>query len=1486
MFWSQSKTAPRPIIPVVPSSGNRKYQKESLAHHRTLNVRLFILSGLILAMIGSGAWLWHDQQVRQQAGSLLEAAAAAEEAEDWKGVQRHLRDYLRYHPESPDATRRLAQAADRSIATPSDRLRVVALLADAVRLNPDQIELMARLAELQYQTDSPSALATAECVIERCPKHAGALATRAHILDRRYEQRMDSVPINELLEAISQALRADPDNVALAVRQARLLRREARAIAQAENKPIADIYRRADGVLDQLIVDCPDLVDAHVARYAYRTEHGLRRPRPAEDTSVDSDLEAALRVDPNHRFARLSAAAELAGRDLYAPLAEGSSLPLNSNKRLAAIEHLSNVRQHHPREVRAYLGISLLEILNTESDKSLAEARFALTDGLKATGSDQPSLHLRLAEMAIEADQGDDAEDWLKRVEHTLRVQEAAADRTLLASTRKSRASLSYLQARWCLRFDGMRQTTRVVDLLNEAARLETETNFQARCHFLIGQTYARGAQWDMAAGAFRKATRLVPDWRAARWGYAGALRHCRRPTHAIRELNLLLENTKFSDRSPSRGDIWVDMAACRLVEQLARPQPLRDWTEFDQALETAKANVPSAVMLLFIEAHADLTKGGEGAKEAVFARINAAEAEHGKNRVYWTLAAEFYHPMGEADATQKALDKLAALDPADAVALQNRLRLGMSKVGSLSQREQEMQLIHARALWDEGRRDDSLEVLKTLAARSPESAPLQAEIALAAYLLGDSLTLTNARDHLLSVDGEKGTNLLCGQTLVWLDDARRGESGAIEQALESARRLVTLRSEWGTAHLIHGICLETQGQFDRAAQSYREALGLGDRSGNVLRRYLECAPLCGQQAEAAKLLDQLPAATIASREVVPGAVGIWLRTNNLKRAEGAAEQFAQEWPSLASAWALLGEARFQLASQNKNNELEAEAIRALETAIRLEPGNVSYRMAHAAALLKREDRDATAEVLAAVRAIIELNRLTHDEPSKSQLSLALGWGLRFAGDPVRSEKFLRASRQQVSGDAEREQLEGNWPELLWTSASLDEGPATFREGDLHSTPPAAVSLFGILLASSTDEQQRRLGAEWLFSSKRWLAVAAVVRGGPEHRDEALTLLRALSKPTRGDLLLTARLARMKGNHEAALADYGKALTALADRPNAPDVLLEIGRFANEQATQESSPVAQQALEQLQGHWGDRVETVLLSLQTESKSKSRSDLVGIAKKAFLRADPALTPNESIAIADEMVTLGMQTSAEELLRERFQGTIPGKVVLATWLARHANGWDAAVELAQQLDVEEHDIAAARVLAEILHRGSPTPEQSKWAEDLFAKAAAAPSTERLPFLTYLAVLREHQGNIDDAIQLTKAALELQPDNPAHRNNLAWFLSAYRGENEAALDILNPAIAETGPLSTMLDTKGLILMQLGRHRESVRTLEASTSETENEAYHALHLAESYARSGWPELGQRLMAKLPATVKAELPPRDDQAYEQLKGAHPIVGN
>jgi predicted Zn-dependent protease len=214
------------------------------------------------------------------------------------------------------------------------------------------------------------------------------------------------------------------------------------------------------------------------------------------------------------------------------------------------------------------------------------------------------------------------------------------------------------------------------------------------------------------------------------------------------------------------------------------------------------------------------------------------------------------------------------------------------------------------------------------------------------------------------------------------------------------------------------------------------------------------------------------------------------------------------------------------------------------------------------------------------------------------------------------------------------------------------------------------------------------------------------------------------------------------------------------------------------------------------------------------------------------------------VADLLEKIGQIAAAEEALRTYAarargpQGTLP----LARFLARQKRPSEA-LDLCEKAwkTAPSPEVVDTMLLILVVTRNDP--QQAGRAERLLGTALAKEPTAA-DKLFRLAHLRIFEGRYDEAETLLRQSIDLGPGNTGPMNNLAWLLALRRREGDQALELVNRAIALVGPTPSLLDTRALVYLTLGKEDKAIQDLQESLASQRSASVY-FHLAQAYAQT-----------------------------------------
>jgi len=95
---------------------------------------------------------------------------------------------------------------------------------------------------------------------------------------------------------------------------------------------------------------------------------------------------------------------------------------------------------------------------------------------------------------------------------------------------------------------------------------------------------------------------------------------------------------------------------------------------------------------------------------------------------------------------------------------------------------------------------------------------------------------------------------------------------------------------------------------------------------------------------------------------------------------------------------------------------------------------------------------------------------------------------------------------------------------------------------------------------------------------------------------------------------------------------------------------------------------------------------------------------------------------------------------------------------------------------------------------------------------------------------AELRIVQKRYDDAIVLYQTILKTNPHQTIALNNLAWYLSQFKGRHATARTLIDQALESVGPVAAYLETRGSVRLNQGDTEGAIRDFKESLQQTES--------------------------------------------------------
>jgi len=610
---------------------------------------------------------------------------------------------------------------------------------------------------------------------------------------------------------------------------------------------------------------------------------------------------------------------------------------------------------------------------------------------------------------------------------------------------------------------------------------------------------------------------------------------------------------------------------------------------------------------------------------------------------------------------------------------------------------------------------------------------------------------------------------------------------------------------------------------INKAIQHYQEALKLDPGASIIFDEltdlYIQTGRLRDAIQQAQDMLKQNPdnlgarrmLGRIYMRIMIPNTQNGRIDENFLRQATDQYQKITEKDPKDAESWVVLG--RLYLYAHNSS-----DAEKSFNTALKLEPDNVD---ALSGLAMMYRDLGDTKDAIAKLKAITDKNP---NERSLAELASAYEdmQDYKDAADALK--------RAVALGGENADALTAELARDLLQSNQVDE----------------ALKLYQELAAGDPQNPEYQLKMSEIYTSRGDLAKARatlnkakeiqpdsiVVRydeaGLLEHegkRGDAITVLKGLlddtTKPHYSD--------GERNNRVLFLRQLGADYQALQQYPQAIDTYKQWAAL-----DPDSAPDAEAAI-----------------IETYRAQKDYAEALREAEtaiKKYPKASAGLTVEHAQTLADEgkidqgvselRTLLGTGKGADDGSAEQKKKAQTGAADDASAAARDRGMY---LEIAQAYEKGKrwNDMAKAlndaeklcnndkEKIAVFFMRGSMLERQKKFepAEAEFRKVLAIDPNYAgaLNYLGYM--LADRNTRLDEAYDLIKKAVDLDPDNGAYLDSLGWVY--YRqGKYTEAEELLERAIAQM-PDPTVHDHLGDVYAKLGRTRDAITQWQASMTE-----------------------------------------------------------
>ena len=1358
------------------------------AKSRRLNFRALVILGIIVAVGLGGFFVMKTLLIRSNQGTFLEQARRAVDDKRPDDALRYVNEYLKFNPSSLDGLELKAKIltdASRDGAAVQEAMRVENQI---LALDPSRKGARKRQIELNIRAGQYRA---AQVAAEEYLKQVDD--AEAHRLMGQALEGVgylgDASALDRAMTEYEKAEAIQPGDVTGGLRLAQLYRLKGKDPA------------RAVEVMDSLLKSNPDSVKARLARYQFF----LTDPdSPGKLARALGELDAAIKLSPGNAEARVIAA----------------EFAVQRGETAEARRHLEAINPKPVNDLPIKLVTGMIEIKEQHDDAAIESWR----SGLVQTRGSDVDLTWLLARLLL-----------LKG-----RIREAEP---LLAQYRRLTGGTEPTPEYRFLHAILLTKTGRAAEAVKEleAIRDKINRNFSGQLFFAIGAAYEALRDESKAIEAYQRAT-IPGDAGADPWLAIARIQLTTRPADAIATLE---RGLSILSNEPG---LLATLAQILWRQEAAKSPDKRNWAEFERWIEKAEKSAPKAPDVAIIRAE---YLAANGRADDAAKLIADACLRSPKSIVLWLARVRI---LSRSDHAKEALDVLndavkAAGDDAAIVveraqillqqgqvkAARDTLTAGLDRVQSSQKsaiwralgafHQTQRDLAAAKTAFEEWSRlqPDSAEphlALLNLAVASDDVAAMEGQVAAIKAISGsDNVLWKIARAEYLLQVKPKAPN-----------DAAPEDKTRLAEVESLVKEIAVAAPLQPSSSLLEGRLMERRKRIDDAIAAYQKALDL--RGGLVALRPLVLLLIQEKRDAELETLHKRLGAFPPEIERLAGTLK--LRKGDAREAERLARRFVQGDPQSldAATWQA-----FVLKSLGKSGEAEET----LRTMTRQRPEDPAAWLSLLMFQVSKKDMTGAAATVEAMK-----TRVKTDRPELLQATC------------------YRVLGSKPLADAAYEAALKRWPDdpAVWRS-TIDyyelTGRLTLAEQSLRRLLQISPGVdwarrrLAIILSARTNDPAAMAEAMAMVTEdakgsdspddRLNRAVVLARSSDPRNRDEAIKVLQRLATEIPNSAILHDTLARTL----IAADRKAEALAHAAKAADAPDATVDSILLSADLALEEKDyPRAEAMLARLVAIDPKALPTVELGARLLHAKGDDKGAVASLRAAFDDHKSAADGQAvGVGILKILMDLKRFDDAEAIGRDLAKLGTFGQIKFAELLGGRGKIDEAKTYLAAAAKAGAAVDAIRSSLA--LATESPTPDAWLAQTDALIVAAMAANPGSTDLLQLLAYLRHLQKNYADEIRLYEAILKTRPDNLLFMNNMAWTLSEEMGQPDNGLDRIEVAIKRAGPQPHLLDTRGVILIRLGRTADAIKDLKAAavTLPTGPIFY---HLARACQKSGDP--------------------------------------
>lgn len=1434
---------------------------------RSINYRMIIGIFATFGLMALLTLIVHRFQYQRIASALLYQARKAENETppQLDRMVTYLKRYLEFAPRDLEEKSHLAEvmATDYPGITIRARTNAMNMMDGILQQDPQRHELRRLLIKTSLELGKP------KLAREHLEWYWADEANRITQADRGeleldwgqvFEQEKD---LEQAKQRYKKAMESSPRTVMAYARLAQILRLESISSPDAQK-----LITEADELIDKMVAANQTSAEAFLTRWNYRRQYDL--------IQVVKDKEK--KGNPTNRVLVRNTSID-AAEDVYKALQRASADNLPSSRQ-------DEARTQKMIQIEAFIAAGEIERLQGHTQ----EARDYLEKGAKTLSlpafrsineSFRPFLYWHLVNLLL-----DGLFDEKKTPE--MRNKDAVEITNLINDLRRYRnqsASADYLEGRMRL---AERRWSDAVTLLERARNNMRASGSQqvllTQIDQYLGMCFEQLEEPGQMAATYNRILEGDNKNVAAIVGLASALRQ-----QGGRETEAMSYYRQAMTTGPLPTTTWIEIARLELaIQQKQTEKTKRNWEGAQFALQKARESISPelasnpeqllAMLLLKVEicmAQENYAQGDTWLREAMDSTTYSKPI----------LQAELWAARIRLALEQKAPDKALAMLTDSETKLGSLLPLRLARVqywadrGKLplgtprnkgdkppTEASRQLEEIEKKVntLQDLGERARLLSALaeaqvqvgndaatRRVCLQLAETPDHQSDLRLRLFLFtlaqdaNDSSGMESAIADLVRLEGLHAgvySTYAKAQRLIWMGrNNKMNPFEAANQASDLLDQLSRLRPSWAPVHVARADVAQLRDSTNGMIKELTQAYELGDTSPGLVTRLARALSSTSEGAvEATRLMKTLDPNLFRQPDLARLMATTALRAGNpalaMERTRQAVSIDSKDYRDLIFL------AEMEMNSIDPNNKQEAaarvaEARQILDRAVQLAPHQPEPYIALVNFLVNQESKShalALAELKEAEKNIpadrwpLCLARCLEILGDLSGAKKAYSDSIRQDPNPVMARSsyikfllktgFLAVARQQLEELIDpRTKLDINPLDRDWARNAL---AMMLAGGTDFADFQKALALVEIKLDATGNPVTEREDSDNLRLIR---AQARVLATQPQavFRNRALELFEVLGRRNSlqtDDQFLRAVLYKDAGNWPRAEPILMELCSEREVNPQHVNYLIR-GLLARKDLDGAEKGIQQlrQLEKQREVSEGSFGSIELTAALLESRNQGDAAL-SLLRKYIANRKRNLNPEET---RDDLLLVFNSLTTQERYDEAFS------LLMEVWqTCRPEVAGASSVSLLRKMKLSNREA---------------TGQQIQTVADLLNQAVQKEPTKMVLRLQ-LADLMDQRGKYDQAVTHLQEVVKdtNEPFNVVALNNLAWIL-ANNNNAEQALDYINKAINGLGRRAELLDTRGVIYLNLGKADQALADLKEANRDTTS-ANRLFHLARAH--------------------------------------------